>query len=162
MKDMRPSLVLGAGAVTQSNSEHGVDSLLTTARELGIRGIDTSPVHLEQSTIGHSEKLIGLSQTSHGFTISTSVESTADGRCSLTRGGVWESVKRSFQRLEVEQVDILYIHAPDSEALLEQHAAAMDDLYRQGKFKRVGSPRSPNPEPCTDKLASWVLQTFLL
>jgi aflatoxin B1 aldehyde reductase len=154
MKAMRPDLVLGASALTHPGPQEHVDSVLMTARELGIKQLDTSPVDRVQHTIGHSERQLGLaSATKRGFTINTSVEFNSHGRCPLNRGQVWQSVKSSLQRLEVQQVDILYIHAPDSEALLEQQSAAMDDLYRQGKFKRVSmsSPKtssfiSDNPQ----------------
>ncbi|OIW28607.1 Aldo/keto reductase [Coniochaeta ligniaria NRRL 30616] len=141
MKAMRPSLGLGPGALTQQESSEHINSMLTTARELGINSIDASTAHAhpEQHATGSSEQLLGQAQAAErGFAINAAVESNADGRCSLNRGQVWESVKGTLARLGVEQVDVLYIHAPDSETLLEQQAAAMDDLFRQGKFKRLG------------------------
>ncbi|KAB5554911.1 NADP-dependent oxidoreductase domain-containing protein [Coniochaeta sp. 2T2.1] len=136
MKSTRPSLVLGARAL--HDAEHAA-SLITTAQELGITRIDTSPNHPDLPTVGQSEYLIGHSHpAASSLASSTRVESDAAGRCPLNRGQVWESVKGSLQRLNIESVDVLYIHAPDSETLLEQQAAAMDDLYRLGKFKRLG------------------------
>lgn len=141
MKAARPTLVLGPSALTHPGSQEHVDTLLTTARELSITQIETAPVCPGQRTFGDSQRQLGLVPgTKRGFTISTRVESDSDGRCALNRGQIWQSVKGSLQRLEARQVDILYIPAPDSEALLEQQAAAMDDLYRQGKFKRVSHP----------------------
>ncbi len=170
MKAMRPTLVLGPGALTPHASTEHVDSLLTTARELGISKIETSPVHPEQPAIGSSERLLGYAQVAEkGFAINATVESNTDGRCALNRGQVWESVKGSLGRLGVEQVDILYIHSPDSETLLEQQAAAMDDLYRQGKFKRVSSTcvipgqshKLTNPELGIANFSLIMLQDYL-
>lgn len=141
MKDMRPAVVLGAGALAQADQHEQVTSLLTTARELGINQVDTSPMLLDHQDTGNSERTPGFAVAAKkGFAINAEVGSDADGRCPLNRGQVWESVKSTLQRLDVDQVDILYIHAPASETLLEQQAAAMDDLHRQGKFKRVSSP----------------------
>lgn len=138
---MRPAVVLGAGALAQADRHEQFASLLTTARELCINHIDTSPTHSDHQRTGNAERLSGLTLAAKkGFAINAEVDSDADGRCPLNRGQVWESVKSTLQRLDVDQVDILYIHAPASETLLEQQAAAMDDLYRQGKFKRVSSP----------------------
>jgi aflatoxin B1 aldehyde reductase len=144
MKDVRPALVLGTGALTHPDPQGHAGSLLTTARKLGVKQIDTSQMHSDHQAISDSERLLGIAQAAKkGFAISAEVESNAAGRCPLNRGQVWESVKGTLGRLKVEQVDILYIHAPDSETLLEQQAAAMDDLYRQGKFRRVCLPVLP-------------------
>jgi len=140
MKGTRPTFVLGTGASNRESVKgaEDIECLATSARSLGLYRIRTTP--------GYSERSLGLTPTAKkGFAIDAQVECTGHGRCALTRGQVWESVKGSLQRLDVEQVDVLYIGAPDSEALLELQAAAVDDLYRQGKFKRVSSFSIPQP-----------------
>ncbi|KAJ9151099.1 Aldo/keto reductase [Coniochaeta hoffmannii] len=139
MKAMRPTLLLGPGAMSQPSSQEYIESLLTATRDLGIDQIDASPVRPDQSTVGNSERALGLAQaSSKGFKINTAVESDAQGRCPLNRGQIWQNVEQTLRRLDTSQVDVLYIHPPDSEALLDQQAAAMDDLFRQGKFRRLG------------------------
>lgn len=144
MKATRPTLALGPSALAHPDSQGHLEALLTTAGQLSIDLVDTSPVYPGQRTIGDSQRqLAAVNETNRRFTINTRVEFDSDGRCPLNRGQIWESVKCSLQRLGVQQVDILYIHAPASEALLEQQAAAMDDLYRQGKFQRVSCSLTP-------------------
>jgi aryl-alcohol dehydrogenase-like predicted oxidoreductase len=35
------------------------------------------------------------------------------------------------------QVDIYYFHAPDTTVPIEESLSAIDEIYKEGKFKRV-------------------------
>lgn len=68
--------------------------------------------------------------------MSTKIRSAKEG--SLKREAMLQSAQRSLQDLKVDSVDIFYIHRPDREIPLEESLPAIDDLYKQGKFKRFG------------------------
>ena len=135
MKAMRPTLVLGPGALSHPGSREHIESLLTAARDLGINQIDASPIQPDQSPLSHSERALAASKT---LNLTTQVPFDTQARCPLNRGQTWQSVEQTLHLLDTNQVDTLYIHPPSSEALLDQQAAAMDDLFRHGKFRRLG------------------------
>ncbi|XP_065914441.1 aflatoxin B1 aldehyde reductase member 4-like [Dysidea avara] len=56
----------------------------------------------------------------------------------LTRKGVFEQAETSLHSLQVRSVDILYLHLPDHKTPIEETLAAMQELYKQGKFKELG------------------------
>ena len=102
-----PELIMGTAQLTTdygitrpSNSVSTQDEaleLLATAHSLGIRTLDTAPAYGEaEVTIGRSERV---------FNIHTKLES---GRDEL------ESIADTLFRLNVEEVDLLYVHDIDA------------------------------------------------
>ncbi|KAJ1557114.1 hypothetical protein HK405_000797 [Cladochytrium tenue] len=55
-----------------------------------------------------------------------------------TKEGVLEQAKTSFDLLKTDQVDVYYLHAPDSTVPLEDTLAGIHELYKQGRFRRFG------------------------
>lgn len=47
--------------------------------------------------------------------------------------------RQSLAALKTQKVDILYLHAPDYATPFEVTIKAIDNLYREGHFKRVRS-----------------------
>jgi aryl-alcohol dehydrogenase-like predicted oxidoreductase len=90
--------LFGAAAlasVTQEDADRTLDMLL----EYGINHIDTA------ATYGHAEERIGpwMAQYRDQFFLATKVEER-------TYQTAWESIRRSLQRLQVDQVDLLQLH----------------------------------------------------
>ncbi|OAQ28887.1 Aldo/keto reductase [Linnemannia elongata AG-77] len=55
-----------------------------------------------------------------------------------TKENLGKQFRESLKSLEVERVDILYLHAPDHETPFEETLKAVDELYREGLFERFG------------------------
>lgn len=70
------------------------------------------------------------------FSIDTKVISRGEGTHS--REKIFSSVEDSLEALKVPSVDVEYLHMPDRTTPFAETAAAMDEKYRQGKFKRFG------------------------
>jgi aflatoxin B1 aldehyde reductase len=49
----------------------------------------------------------------------------------------------SLEKLGVEATDIFYLHAPDRSVSYEETLGAVDNMYRAGKFKRLGLSNYP-------------------
>ncbi|KAJ3038009.1 hypothetical protein HDV00_001053 [Rhizophlyctis rosea] len=103
---------------------------LDSLKRLNINHIDTARVYLE------SETVLGQLQAGQNFIIDTKVPGFTPK--SQTRDAVFEAQKLSFEKLHVEQVDVYYLHGPDPETPIEETLAAINDLYKAGKFKRFG------------------------
>ena len=56
----------------------------------------------------------------------------------LSRESVFKQFNTSLASMKVDQVDILYLHAPDHDTPLLETLTACDELYRAGKFKELG------------------------
>lgn len=48
------------------------------------------------------------------------------------------ALDQSLKSLKTTQVDIYYLHAPDHTIPFEETLKGINDLYKEGKFKRVG------------------------
>lgn len=77
-----------------------------------------------------------LKAASQGFIIDTKVKSFAPG--DHKSEAVHASVKESFDLLGVDKVNILYLHAPERTTPFEETLRAIDEVYKQGKFKKFG------------------------
>ena len=72
----------------------------------------------------------------HGFSIASKIMPTQphDHKPEKLRKS-WET---SLQKLGVDCADILYLHAPDRTTSYEETLEGVDQLYREGKFKKLG------------------------
>jgi len=101
------------GGVEQS----GANDLMKQAVDAGINFIDTANVY----SFGQSEKLLGQSIKDLGLSrnelvIASKVRGKmGEGKnnVGLSRYHIFQSVDESLQRLQVDHVDILYVHGVD-------------------------------------------------
>jgi len=56
----------------------------------------------------------------------------------LSRKAIMKAIDGSLKRLQMEYVDIYYMHQPDRQVDLEESLRAMDDLINQGKIRAIG------------------------
>jgi aflatoxin B1 aldehyde reductase len=97
----------------------------------GVRKIDTAHIY------GASEELLGQSGGSKRFDIDTK----APGGIipgSMTAQGVVDFAHRSKKLLDVEQVDVYYLHAPDPAVAIEETLKGINEVYKEGWFRRFG------------------------
>ena len=68
--------------------------------------------------------------------IATKANPSAAG--GLTKQGILFQCETSFKRLNCESCDIFYLHWPDHNTNIKESLESMNELYKQGKFKRLG------------------------
>lgn len=56
----------------------------------------------------------------------------------LTDKGIRAQLQVSLSRLQCKSIDIFYLHWPDHNTKIEESLKTMNDLYKEGKFKRFG------------------------
>jgi D-threo-aldose 1-dehydrogenase len=156
---------LGFGAAPIGNLYRAIDDetallAVDAAWDGGIRYFDTAPHY----GLGLSERRLGAALRKHPrteFTISTKVgrllvpNEAPDGsdlengfavedllrrERDYSRDGVVRSLESSLERLDVDHIDIVYIHDPEEhmEAALSEAVPALIDLRRQGVVGAVG------------------------
>ena len=119
------------------------DALQTirSALERGINLIDTAPVY----GLGHAEELVGRALAQYGkrdeVVIATKVGLEWRGNQvyrNSSRSRILTEIDDSLRRLRTDYIDIYQIHWPDPLVPIEETAAAMQQLHKQGKIRAIG------------------------
>ncbi|KAH6974606.1 NADP-dependent oxidoreductase domain-containing protein [Ilyonectria sp. MPI-CAGE-AT-0026] len=124
------NIIFGAALFAYSSVDV-VQKWLELVEELGFKTIDTAQLY------GASEELLGKAGAASRFTIDTKVPGALAPE--LTTGSyVISSGKQSLAKLGVDSVDVYYLHAPDRRVPLKDTLSGLNELYKQGAFKRLG------------------------
>jgi aryl-alcohol dehydrogenase-like predicted oxidoreductase len=114
---------------------------IRAALEHGISFIDTAPVY----GLGRAEELVGRALTKYGkrekVIIATKVGLEWRGDQvfrNSTRARIMKEIDDSLRRLQIDYIDIYQVHWPDPLVPIEETAAAMHQLYKQGKIRAIG------------------------
>ncbi len=132
------------GSLLYTSSDIG--RLIAIARDEGISIFDTSPSYgagLAESRLGHA---IGncpnaFVMTKAGIRSSGLVKRERDH----SPAGIVESVDGSLRRLRREQIDLLWLHGPDTSELTDELLCELQNLQVTGKVGAVGiTSRDPS------------------
>lgn len=118
-----------------------VNELMKTVIDSGINFIDTANVY----SFGESEKILGQSIRDLGLNrnelvIATKVRGRMDDKSNsvgLSRYHIFNSVNESLQRLQLDHLDILYVHGVDLKTPVEETMRALNDLVLCGKSRYI-------------------------
>jgi aryl-alcohol dehydrogenase-like predicted oxidoreductase len=118
-----------------------VNELMKMVVDAGINFIDTANVY----SYGESEKLLGQSIKDLGFNRNDLVIATkVRGRMSsglnnvgLSRYHIFQSVDESLKRLQLDHIDVLYVHGVDPRTPVEEIARSLNDIVLTGKVRYV-------------------------
>jgi aryl-alcohol dehydrogenase-like predicted oxidoreductase len=116
-------------------------STIRSALDHGINVIDTAPVY----GFGRSEEIVGQAiaegRLRDRVVIATKVGlEWKDGSVfrNGSRGRIMREVEDSLRRLRTNYIDVYQVHWPDPLVPIEETAAAMQELFRQGKIRAIG------------------------
>ena len=114
---------------------------IRTALDRGINLIDTAPVY----GFGRSEEIVGKALAEGGLrsrvVLATKVGLDWRGSHPIRDASprrIMKEVEASRKRLRTDIIDIYQVHWPDPATPIEKTAAAMGDLYEQGKIRAIG------------------------
>ncbi|WP_415844342.1 aldo/keto reductase [Stutzerimonas zhaodongensis] len=118
------------------------DRSVTTIRsalERGINLIDTAPVY----GFGHSEEVVGkaLEGVRDQAVIATKVAldwSEGGPRRNSTPARIRQEVEDSLRRLRTDRIDLYQVHWPDPLVPIEETAAELEKLRKEGKILAIG------------------------
>ena len=118
-----------------------VNELMKVVVDSGINFIDTANVY----SYGESERLLGQSIKDNGINRNDLVIATkVRGRMSaglnnvgLSRYHIFQSVDESLQRLQLDHIDILYVHGVDPKTPVEEIVRSLNDIVLTGKVRYV-------------------------
>ena len=114
---------------------------IRTALEHGITLIDTAPAY----GFGLAEEIVGRAVAQYGkreqVIIATKVGLEWRGTQlfrNSSRARIMNEIDDSLRRLQTDYIDIYQVHWPDPLVPIEETAAAMQQLYKQGKIRAIG------------------------
>ncbi|NHJ04400.1 MAG: aldo/keto reductase [Candidatus Heimdallarchaeota archaeon] len=120
---------IGLGTM-QANSKKARGALVEGLK-YGFRFIDTAQMYFNEKTVGLAIKESGISRDE--FTVATKLWIS-----NYKPEKVLRSVKRSLKRLQLETIDIFYLHWPWKFDKIESTFKAMDKLVEKGAIKNIG------------------------
>jgi aryl-alcohol dehydrogenase-like predicted oxidoreductase len=118
-----------------------VNSMMKTVVDSDINFIDTANVY----SFGESEALLGQSIIDLGLNRNNLVIATkVRGRMSkdandvgLSRFNIFQSVDASLKRLQLDHIDLLYVHGVDLLTPIEETVRALNDIVLTGKVRYI-------------------------
>lgn len=128
------------GAVGKVQQQEA-NELIKTAVDAGINFIDTANVY----SFGESEVYLGQSIKDLGINreelvIATKVRGKmGEGKndIGLSRFHIFNSVDASLKRLQLEHIDVLYVHGVDQRTPVEEIMRSLNDIVMTGKVRYV-------------------------
>jgi aflatoxin B1 aldehyde reductase len=112
-----------------------VNTYLDAFYNRGYRQIDTARVY-STGAPGTSEPRLGAVGAGKRFIIDTKVLSMEPGGHKKEK--IAQEIEISLKALQINQVNIQYLHQPDRATPFEETCEAIDKAYKEGKFKKFG------------------------
>src|SRR6201747_2418715 len=121
--------------------QDSVNELMRTVIDSGINFIDTANVY----SYGESETLLGQSIKDLGIdrnelVIATKVRGRmgpGQNNVGLSRYHIFQSVDASLQRLQMDHIDVLYVHGVDPKTPVEEIMRSLNDIVLTGKVRYI-------------------------
>jgi aryl-alcohol dehydrogenase-like predicted oxidoreductase len=134
----------GKGGIWESVGrvqQEEANALVKTAVDAGINFIDTANVY----SYGESERLLGQAIKELGLhrnelVIATKVRGRMNEKpnsVGLSRYHIFNSVEESLQRLQVDHIDLLYVHGVDPRTPVEEIMRSLNDVVLSGKVRYI-------------------------
>jgi aryl-alcohol dehydrogenase-like predicted oxidoreductase len=121
--------------------QEDVNHMMKVVIDSGINFIDTANVY----SFGESERLLGQSIVDNGFNrndlvIATKVRGRMNegvNNVGLSRYHIFQSVNDSLSRLQLDHIDVLYVHGVDPKTPVEETMRALNDVVLSGKVRYI-------------------------
>ena len=127
--------ILGSMTFGEQADRDTAASMLDAYFATGQREVDTAHAYVD----GKTETLLGElldSEQKTATQLATKVNPWNDE--GLQPAQVKQQFHESLERLQTDNVDLLYLHAPDLDTPIADTLQACNELYEQGRFKRFG------------------------
>ncbi|KAI8293021.1 Oxidoreductase sirO [Colletotrichum sp. SAR 10_98] len=122
------------GGLFLSKDNWTPSALKSCLEDLRVRGV--TEIDVAQG-YGDSEELLGEARAGESFNIATKIPGIMDPG-SLRKDQVIQRTQASMKKLNIEQIDILYLHSPDPTIPIEETLSGIQQLFEDGAFRRFG------------------------
>lgn len=137
MSDVK--LVLGTMTFGESVFNPDVEKFINEFLLAGYCELDTAYVYNN----GDCEKLLGdaLKNINKPYKVATKINPRISGK--LDADAAYKQLNESLKRLKMESVDTVFLHFPDPATPVYSVLSALQEMYEQGKFKKLGLSNFP-------------------
>ena len=116
-------------------SEEGIIACIKRAYELGINFFDTAEIYgagVAETIMGKAFKELNVEREE--LVVSTKLVKCGDGvnDTMLSRKHLTEGIRNSLDRLQLDYVDVVFCHRPDTHTPIEETCRAMDWIVEEG------------------------------
>lgn len=131
-------ICLGTMTFGHSTDEAEAERIVDLAFDAGVNFFDTANSYADS----RSETILGnaLKGRRHDAIVATKVFNpmgTQPNSSGMSRVHIMQAIEASLTRLQMDYIDIYYIHHVDTQTPLEEMLRAFDDLVHQGKVRYV-------------------------
>ena len=131
-------ICLGTMTFGVSTDQDEATRIVNLAFDAGINFFDTADGY----SIGRSEEMLGqaLKGRRRESVVATKFFNPMGGGpndSGMSRVHIMDAIEDSLKRLQMDHVDVYYIHHVDVETPLEEMLRALDDLVHQGKVRYI-------------------------
>ena len=131
-------LCLGTMTFGHSTNEPEAKAMIDLCFDAGVNFFDTSDGY----SIGRSESILGqaLKGRRRGAVVATKFFNPmgpGPNDSGMSRVHIMQAIEDSLKRLQMEYVDLYYIHHVDVQTPMEEMLSALDDLVHQGKVRYI-------------------------
>jgi aryl-alcohol dehydrogenase-like predicted oxidoreductase len=127
--------------------EDEVTLLVKTAIQNGINFIDTANAYsegLSEILLGKALKTLGIQRSSVFIATKVRIRMGAGAnQVGLSKLHISDSVNDSLKRMNIDHIDMLYIHGVDPLTSLEETMRGLEDVVRAGKVRYLGISNHP-------------------
>jgi len=132
-------LVLGTMTFGDTVDERTAHEVIEAALAAGITGIDTANGYAKSTTEGLISRLVKKHRENIVLATKAGMpHADAGDHSPLSAAGLRASVEGSLRRLDVESVDLFYLHQPDRAASLDETLETVAALRAEGKITALG------------------------
>jgi aryl-alcohol dehydrogenase-like predicted oxidoreductase len=133
-------IVLGTMSMGDTADAAASEEIFEAAMAAGVTGVDCANGYAS----GTTEALIAPFVKRHRDHIVLATKAgiphqDSQGLPPLSRKALLASVEGSLRRLQVEYIDLFYLHQPDRQTPLEETLGAVAELHRSGKIRALGT-----------------------
>ncbi|ORY94668.1 Aldo/keto reductase [Syncephalastrum racemosum] len=126
------TMTFGTAEGSRVTDKAAIDNIIQTFASYGYKDLDTARLYCQ----GTTEEVLAELGAPDKFNIATKVYPTQPGDHEPEK--LKATFKKSLEALKVDSVDLFYLHAPDHKTSFEQTLGAVQELYENGHFKRLG------------------------
>ncbi|ROV96064.1 hypothetical protein VPNG_09125 [Cytospora leucostoma] len=134
-----PKIFFGAGLFSKEHGHNSAEDIkpwldaLVESKNI-ISGIDSAVAYRD------CEEWLGQLRvgSQYGLPIDTKLSGGAHPALVATKDNVITQARESLRQIGVDQINILFLHAPDIRVPIEETLSGFDALYKEGLFKHFG------------------------
>lgn len=132
-------LVLGTMSFGDTADEAAFTEIFETALAAGVNGVDTANGYAKGTTEGLIAPLVKKYRDQIVLATKAGMpHADAGDNSPLSAAGLRASVEGSLRRLDVDTIDIFYLHQPDREAPIAETMQTIAELRSEGKINALG------------------------